>query len=158
MQENRLNIFVAILYYALAPAQLNFVLAMIVILQHHIEKQNNLRLLLLAERSGRRKKLSCWVKKGRTSEWWIKFVNNEVPESDWKESFPISSSSFKELCNKLKPCLQKKTTIMRAPISVETLLASFLYYISDEGQYRKTAKFGISRASVSLIIRYVSFF
>ena len=42
-----------------------------------------------------------------------KFVNNKVPESDWKENFRMSSSSFKKLCNKLKPYLQKKTTRMR---------------------------------------------
>ena len=67
--KNRLNIFVAIFYYAVAASQLNFILTMIVILQYHIEKQNNLRLLLLVERSWRKKKQSCWVKKGRTSEW-----------------------------------------------------------------------------------------
>ena len=132
MHKNGSNIFVAIFYYVLTAAQLNFVLTMIVILQYHIEKQNNLQLLLLAERSGRKKKRSCWVKKERISEWWNKFVNNEVPESDWKENFCMSSSSFKELCNKLKPYLQKKTTRMRAPISVETHVASFLYYITDE--------------------------
>ena len=49
----------------------------------------------------------------RTSEWWNKFVYNEVPEHDWKENFRMSSSSFKELCNRLKPYLQKKTTRMR---------------------------------------------
>ena len=41
---------------------------------------------------------------------------------------------------------------------METQVASFLYYISDEGRYRKTANsFGISRVSVSLIIRRVSY-
>ena len=128
--NKKLNIFAVIFYYALAEAQLNFVLE-ILILEHHLEKQNNLQLLLLAE-SSRRKKRSCWAKKGRMSEWWNKFVNNEIPESDWKENLHMSSS-FKKLCNKLKPYLQKKTTIIRAPISVETKVASFLYYISDEG-------------------------
>ena len=158
MPKNRLNIFVAIFYYALAAARLNYVLTMIVILQYHIEKKNNLWLLLLAESSGRNKKRSCWVKKGRTSEWGNKFVNNEVPESDWKENCRMPISGFKELCNKLKPYLQKKTTRMGPLASVETQVASFLYYISDEGRYRKTANsFGISRASVSLTIRRVSY-
>ena len=111
--------------------------------------KNTLRLLLLAESSGRKKKRSSLVKKGRTSEWGNKFVNNEVPESDWKENCRMPISSFKELCNKLKPYLQKKTTRMGPLASVETQVASFLYYISDEGRYRKTANsFGISRASV----------
>ena len=38
MQKNKLNIFVTIFYYALAAAQLKFVLTIIVILQYHIEK------------------------------------------------------------------------------------------------------------------------
>ena len=63
MQKNRLNIFVATFHYALAAAQLNFVLTMIIILQYHIKKQNNLRLLLLVEMSGG-EKLLCWVKNG----------------------------------------------------------------------------------------------
>ena len=41
--------------------------------------------------------------------------------------------------------------------SVEAQVGSFLYYISDEGRYRKTANaFGISRASISGIIRRAS--
>ena len=48
---------------------------------------------------------------------------------------------------------------MGTPISRECQIASFLHYISisDEARYRKTANaFGISRGSVSLIIRKVS--
>ena len=46
---------------------------------------------------------------------------------------------------------------MRQEISVETQVAAFLYYISDEGRYRKTTNaIGISRSSVSLIVKWVS--
>ena len=45
---------------------------------------------------------------------------------------------------------------MRKPISVECQVAVTLYYLSDEGRLRKTANaFGISRSSVSLIVRRV---
>ena len=40
IQKNRLNKFVAIFCYALVAAQLNFDLAMIVILQYHIEQEH----------------------------------------------------------------------------------------------------------------------
>ena len=100
MQKNRLNIFVTTFHYALAAAQLNFVLTMIIILQYHIKKQNNLRLLLLVEMSGGGGgEMIILGKKWRTSEWWNKFFNNEVPESDWKEKLCLSSNSFKEICN-----------------------------------------------------------
>ena len=53
----------------------------------------------------------------------------------------------------LRPYLEKKRTRLRTPISV----ASFLYYISYKGRYRKSMNaFGISRASISGIIRKVS--
>ncbi|XP_065195781.1 putative nuclease HARBI1 [Sycon ciliatum] len=46
---------------------------------------------------------------------------------------------------------------MRASITVETQVAVLLYYVSDEGRLSKTANaFGISRASVSIIVRRVS--
>ena len=46
---------------------------------------------------------------------------------------------------------------MKAPISVENVVASFLHYICDKGRYRKTVhSFEISGASVSLIIRLAS--
>ena len=45
---------------------------------------------------------------------------------------------------------------MRKPISTESQIASFLYYINDEARYRKTANaFGISPGSVSLIIQKI---
>ena len=46
---------------------------------------------------------------------------------------------------------------MRSPIDVERQIAVTLYYLSDEGRLRKTANaFGLSRASVSIIIRRVT--
>ena len=36
----------------------------------------------------------------------------------------------------LRPYLQRKITRLREPISVETQVAAFLYYISDEGRKR----------------------
>ena len=100
---------------------------------------------------------TCCVKKGRTSAWWDKFLNNEVMNSDWLENFRMSKTSFEELVNIFRPYLEKPVTRIRKPILTECQIASFLYYISDEALYRNTANaFGISRGSVSLIIRKVS--
>lgn len=45
---------------------------------------------------------------------------------------------------------------MRRPRSVETQMAVNFYSLSDEGRYRKVANaFGISRSSVSLMVRRV---
>ena len=46
---------------------------------------------------------------------------------------------------------------MREPVEVERQVAAMLYYLSDEGRLRKTANaFGLSRSSVSIIIRRVT--
>ena len=47
--------------------------------------------------------------------------------------------------------MQKQNTHLRKPLSVELHVAVTLYYLSDEGRYRKTANaFGIAVATVSL--------
>ena len=52
--------------------------------------------------------------------------------------------------------MKKQITHQRVPISVEKQLAVTLYYLADEGRYRKVANaFGISRSSVSIIFRKV---
>ena len=78
-------------------------------------------------------------------------------DSDWVENFRMSKTCFEELVNILRPYLEKQVTRTRKPISTECQIESFLYYISDEARYRTTANaIGISRGSVSLIIRKVS--
>ncbi|XP_068671197.1 putative nuclease HARBI1 [Montipora foliosa] len=83
-------------------------------------------------------------------------MNNVSVASEWKENFRMSKTTFSDLCDYLRPLLEKKTTKMRRPLSVETEVALTLYYLADEGRYRKIANaFGISRAWVSITIRNV---
>ena len=83
-------------------------------------------------------------------------LDNVTVASEWKENFRMSHPTFMELCEDLRPLLERKSTRMRRPISVETQMAVTLYYLSDEGRYRKVANaFGISRSSVSIIVRRV---
>lgn len=83
-------------------------------------------------------------------------MDNATAASEWKENFRMSHPTFMELCEDLRPLLERKSTRMRRPISVETQVAVTLYYLSDEGRYRKVANaFGISRSSVSIIVRRV---
>lgn len=83
-------------------------------------------------------------------------MDNATAANEWKENFRMSHPTFMELCEDLRPLLERKSTRMRRPISVETQMAVTLYYLSDEGRYRKVANaFGISRSSVSIIVRRV---
>ena len=55
-----------------------------------------------------------------------------------------------ELCDELRPIIERETTRMKQPLSVETQVGITLYYFSDEGRYRKVANtFGVARSSVS---------
>lgn len=97
-----------------------------------------------------------WVRPGRTSAWWDNFVNQIVIAEEWRENFRMSRGSLYELANELRPYIEGKTTVMRAPVDVVKQVAVTLYYLSDEGRIRKTANaFGLSRQVVSNIIRKV---
>ena len=62
---------------------------------------------------------SCWIKSGRTSGWWEKFVNGEVPESEWVDNFRMLRKSFEELTEKLCPFLEKQGIKMAETTSTE---------------------------------------
>ena len=152
-----------------AVAGLNTLLAVIFERRHRLKMRNlasivedsNGRLrrivhILNCSSRRRRRLRRFWEKPGRTSAWWTNFQKDTVVPEEWRENFRMSKDSFTELCTQLRPFIEKKTTKMRVPISVETQVAVTLYYLSDEGRYRKVANaFGISRSSVSIIVRTV---
>ena len=79
-----------------------------------------------------------------------------VPE-EWRENFRVSKETFMKLCNELRPCLEKQVTNIRDPLSVETQVGVTLYYLSDEGRYRKVANsFGIGRSTVSTTVKRIA--
>ena len=68
----------------------------------------------------------------------------------------MSRVSMMRLAEQLRPYIEGKDTIMRTSIDVLKQVAMTLYYLSDEGRMRKTAKaFGVSRQTVSQIVRKV---
>ena len=105
----------------------------------------------------RRNRGRFWVRPGRTSLWWNNLRTGVSVDVEWKENFRMSKSSFLKLCDELRPHIEKQTTVMRSPINVEKQVGIALYYLSDEGRLRKTANaFGVSRSSVSIIVRRVT--
>ena len=94
---------------------------------------------------------------GRTTAWWDHFVAGVVVEEEWKENSRTSKTSFLHLCGKLRGCIQREETVMRASIDVERQVAMTLYYLSNERRLRKTANtFGVSRATVSIVTRRIT--
>ena len=125
-----------------------------------LAEQSSRRLIALKSRSAsarKRKDRRFWQRPGRTSVWWLNFVQQVVIPEEWRENFRMSRENFLNLCDQLRPFLLQQWTNMRIPISVEKQVAVFLYYVSYEGRYRKVANsFGISRAAVSNIVKIVS--
>ena len=119
--------------------------------------QNHLMSDIADENSHENRLPKCrrvWVRLGRTDAWWKNFEKNVMLPEEWRENFRMSRDSFFVLCDLLRPWLTRQTTNMRKPISVEKQLAVLLYFLSDEGRYRKTANaFGIGRTTVSKIVR-----
>ena len=105
----------------------------------------------------KRRERRFWIRPGRTSAWWDNFVADIVVAEEWKENFRMSKQNFYKLCDELRPYIEKQVTHMRSPIDVEKQVAMTLYYLSDEGRLRKIANaFGLSRSSVSIVIRKVT--
>ena len=67
-------------------------------------------------------------------------------EEEWRENFRMSRTSLYVLAVKLRSYIEEEKTRMRSSINVVKKVAITLYYLSDEGRFRKTANaFGISR-------------
>ena len=112
------------------------------------------------ERIGRQpgKSRRFWIRPGRTSAWWENVLLRIVVPEELRENFRMSKESFVKLCDFVRPFVEKRKTSFRAPISVEKQVAVTLYYLADEGGYRKVANaFGIGRSSVSTIVRNVCY-
>jgi hypothetical protein len=72
------------------------------------------------------------------------------------ENFRMSRDSFVSPCGQLEPHIERRRTRMREPVEVDRQVALTLYYLSDKGRMTKTANsFGLSRSSVSVIVRRV---
>ena len=59
----------------------------------------------------------------RSSTWWDDIVLNRFGPRDWKENFRIGKATFDYLCHNLQLLIQKQTTNMRRPVSVERRVA-----------------------------------
>ena len=105
-------------------------------------------------RPRRRKKF--WIRPGRTSLWWDNIWKNKTVDEEWHENFRMSRDNFLKLCQQLRPFLIKQVTRFRKPIEVEKQLAITLYYLADEGRFRKVSNaFGVAKSTVSVIVRRV---
>ena len=84
-----------------------------------------------------KRKQRIWCRPGRTNIWWTNILNNKTSSEEWKENLRMDRRLFDELCERLRPYLTGKNTVMRDALPVETKVAATLYYLADESRYRK---------------------
>ena len=89
----------------------------------------------------------------RSSNWWENIVLNNFGPHDWMQNFRMSRESFYYLCNQLKNLLEKQTTRLRKPLSVEQRVAITLWVLATPVEYRTVAHlFGIARCTVCVVV------
>ena len=77
------------------------------------------------------------------------------PESEWRDNFRMSKRNFYELCDMLRPCLQRKKNLrLRRAITAKKMKFSIKDFFIKCNQIRKCF-FRDSRTLISSIIRKV---
>ena len=64
--------------------------------------------------------------KPRTSDWWDNIVLSSFATNDWFSNFRMSQNTYLFLCDKLRPTIAKRDTIMRKAVTVEKRVAPLL--------------------------------
>jgi len=71
----------------------------------------------------------------------------------WKDNLRMSQDTFYIICNELRTYLQKETTNMRYPVTVEERVAVTLWKLATNIEYRTLASlFGLGRSTVGKIV------
>jgi len=88
----------------------------------------------------------------RFSNWWEGVVLQSFGPRDWLDNFRVSRETFNYLCEQLRPLIQKETTVMRRPVSVQRHVGFWPHLQPSE--YRTIAHlFGIARCTVCVVVK-----
>ncbi|KAG8193586.1 hypothetical protein JTE90_000222 [Oedothorax gibbosus] len=91
-----------------------------------------------------------WTRR-RTDNWWAKIVI-PMDETEWRNNFRISKSTYRFLCEKLTT-LDRMDTRMRHAIRRDKRIAIAVYTLSSSAEYRTIGNlFGVSKSSVCKIV------
>ena len=85
--------------------------------------------------------------------FWNHIVLVTFTQENWIENFRMNRETFDYLCTQLRPWIQRKSTRLREPISVEHRLAITLWCLSTCAEYRTIGHlFGVARCTVCVIV------
>ena len=95
---------------------------------------------------------SIWIRP-RSNEWWKDVEMNRYGDHWWKENLRVNRDTFAILCTELRPYIQRQTTGLRDPISVEKRVAVTLWKLATNVEYRTISNlFGIGLSTVCTIV------
>ena len=95
---------------------------------------------------------TIWVRP-RSDHWWKDVESGKYGENWWKENLRMTKHTFQILCSELQPYIQKETTALRAPISVEGRVAITVWKLATNVEYRTLSNlFGIGVSTVAVIV------
>ncbi|XP_060786282.1 putative nuclease HARBI1 [Neoarius graeffei] len=95
---------------------------------------------------------SCWMRV-RSKDWWERVVLKEFTDSEWKENFRMSRSSFNRLCTLMQDVMRPNDLTVRAPIPLQMRVAIVLYKLASCAEYRLIAnQFGVHKSTVKKFV------
>ena len=95
-------------------------------------------------------------KLARLSNWWEDVVLNNFGQHDWMQNFRMSKQSFDYLCGQLKDVLEKQTTKLRKPLTVQQRVAITLWVLANTSEHHTVAHlFGVARCMVCVVVHEI---
>ncbi|XP_048345295.1 protein ANTAGONIST OF LIKE HETEROCHROMATIN PROTEIN 1-like [Sphaerodactylus townsendi] len=89
----------------------------------------------------------------RSHDWWETVALAVWGDEQWLYNFRMSRQTFMDLVEDLRGHLQRQTTTMRQPLSVEKRVAIALWYLASPNTYRKVREqFGVGASTVAEIV------
>ena len=96
----------------------------------------------------------CDIYEYRSGNWWDHIVLCTFSATDWLENFKMSKETFSHLCNRVRPSIERRSTQLRQPISVEKRVAITLWYLATSMEYCSIGHlFGVARCIACVIVR-----
>ncbi|XP_054843778.1 uncharacterized protein LOC129335367 [Eublepharis macularius] len=86
----------------------------------------------------------------RSLHWWDRIVSEQWDDHAWMMRFRMTKVTFLDLVEVLRPRLQRQTTTMRAPLSVERRVAVAVWCLANGCSFQVASDlFGIGRSTVA---------
>ncbi|KAJ8286305.1 hypothetical protein GJAV_G00036930 [Gymnothorax javanicus] len=99
-----------------------------------------------------RRKVSLW-RHLRSTEWWDHIARG-FTDSQWQRSFRMSRETFQYLCNKVKPAIERRNTVLRMCVPVEKRVAIALWKLATSSHYGIVGhRFGVGISTVCKCLR-----